>query len=144
MGDVDRRAVSTRLKGGTRPATNAVHRHVAPPPPRYTHTHVHTRAFLSRYPNATTHNHSTDVSLDCSHGCLFDVVADPTEHVDIAAQHPTIVANLTARLTELKRGFWSNNDTGVDVCPPGIKMPCACYEALPGNKWDGFFGPYQY
>ena len=84
------------------------------------------------------------MTADCTKGCLFDLVADPTEHVDIAADNVALVGELTARLHVLKAGFWSNNDTGVDVCPPGIGMPCACYVALPGNRWDGFFGPFQH
>lgn len=72
--------------------------------------------------------------------------ADPTEHVNIAAAHPDVVAQLSQRLDELLKGYYSNNDTGVNVpecsaAPAG--MPCACYLALPGNKWDGYFGPYQ-
>jgi hypothetical protein len=100
-----------------------------------------------RYPNATSPAHRPgDANADCATpgGCLFDVVADPTEHVDVAAAHPDIVAAMKARLGELAKGFYSNNDTGVDACPPGISVPCACYLALPGNKWNGFFGPFQY
>ena len=77
---------------------------------------------------------------------LQPLPSDPTEHVDIAKAHPDIVASMTARLQQLEPSFYSNNETGTDspACasaPNG--MPCACYLALPGNYWDGYFGPYQ-
>ena len=37
--------------------------------------------------------------------------------------------------------FFENSDRGVDSCPPGIAMPCACWMAV--NHYGGFFGPYQ-
>ena len=33
---------------------------------------------------------------------LFDLEADPTEQVDVSAQHPDVVARLRARLDELR------------------------------------------
>lgn len=102
------------------------------------------------YPNASTSAHDpNDVHLACnpaSGGCLFDVVGDPTEQNDIAAANPDIVASMAARLQELMPTFYSNNETGVDdpLCDSKPKgMPCACYLALPGQKWNGYFGPYQ-
>jgi hypothetical protein len=83
-------------------------------------------------------------TLACGAGCLFDVVADPTEHHDIAAAHPAIVSNMTARLVELRKGFYSNNDnfSSSEVCPPGVNVtPCACWAAL--NIWGGYFGPWS-
>jgi len=94
------------------------------------------------YPNASSAAQPVDTKLPCSQGCLFNVVDDPTEHVDQASAHPQIVANMTARLNVLRQGIWNNHDVGVDVCPPGINMPCACWVALNRNR--GFLGPYQY
>ncbi len=97
-----------------------------------------------QYPNTTSPNNSVNVNMACgATGCLFDVVADPTEHTNIASQHPAITAAMVTRLNELKKGFFSNNDTGVNVpeCPKNGQMPCACYEAI--HHWGGFFGPYQ-
>ncbi len=96
------------------------------------------------YPNASTAD--ADPGLDCSAGCLFDVNLDPTEHNDIAAAHPAIVAKMTARIQALEADFYTNDETGTDVAACAQKpagMPCACYLALPGNRWNGFFGPYQ-
>jgi arylsulfatase A-like enzyme len=95
------------------------------------------------YPNASSNASApSDVTLQCGSGCLFDVVADPNEYNDIAAQNPTIVSSMHARLNELIPGFFSNNDTGVNVCPGNITMPCACWAAW--HVWGGYFGPFQY
>ncbi len=106
------------------------------------------------YPNASSTSAAANpysYTLHCSAAggpgaCLFNVATDPTEQNDIAAQHPQLVRSMLARLAELAPSFYSNNETGVDVplCagkPAG--MPCACYLAMPGNKWNGFLGPYQ-
>jgi hypothetical protein len=66
--------------------------------------------------------------------------------VDIAKDYPEVVAAMSARLQQLQPSFYSNNETGTDsplcaTAPQG--MPCACYLALPGNYWNGCFGPYQ-
>lgn len=97
----------------------------------------------SAYPNASSSAHDPcDVSMACGSGCIFDVVNDPTEHVNLAPQRPDLVASMSARLAELRKSFFSNNDVGVDTCPPGVTMPCACWRAI--NYWGGYFGPYQY
>ena len=83
-------------------------------------------------------------TLACGKGCLFNVVDDITEHKDVAAQHPEIVANLTARLMQLRKGFYTNSDnfSNSTVCPPGETVkPCACWAAL--NVWGGYFGPWS-
>ena len=47
------------------------------------------------YPNGTK---PAPISTDCgASGCLFDVVGDPSEYVDLAATLPDVLANLTAR-----------------------------------------------
>ena len=91
------------------------------------------------FPNATGRN-PMDASQDCAGGCLFDVAADEGETTDLAAQQPELVANLTARLTELRAGFYSNQDKGENVCPAGTG-DCACWAAM--NVYDGFLGPWQ-
>ena len=60
----------------------------------------------------------------------------------MAAVHPEVVAALGARLAELRKGFYSNSDVGVDVCPEGFAGDeCACWAAA--NIWGGTFGPWQ-
>jgi arylsulfatase B len=100
------------------------------------------------YPNASSPASPVDPgpSLNCSQGCLFDVVADPTEHNDVAAQHPAIVAALTARLVELRKGFFTNQDdfSATTVCPAnmGNVTPCGCWAAI--NVYGGYFGPWAW
>jgi len=93
------------------------------------------------YPNSSSLTNNPDIVLDCGSGCLFDVKNDPTEHIDISKQMPSIVNQLTARLTELRKGFYTNNEVGKNSCPPNIAGECACWMAV--NKYGGYFGPYQ-
>ena len=52
-----------------------------------------------RYPNGTV---PQPQSQDCGDaGCLYNVIDDPTEHEDLAAAQPDVLANLTARFAEL-------------------------------------------
>ena len=99
------------------------------------------------YPNASSQvRDPTALHLPCAAGCLFDVLDDPTEQSDIAAAHPAIVAAMRARLAALEPTFYSNNETGTDspLCAgKPANMPCACFLAMPGQYWNGFFGPYQ-
>lgn len=75
-------------------------------------------------------------------GCLYNVVADPTEHVDVRAELEALAAQIADRLDVLKKDFFENNDKGEDSCPPGIgDQLCACWMA--SNYYGGFFGPYQ-
>lgn len=91
------------------------------------------------FPNSTSPDPNS-FSVNCSSGCLFDVMADPTEAEDLASLYPDVVAAMTSRLEVLARNFFSNNDTGVDVCPGGV-VDCACWAAT--NIWGGFLGPWQ-
>ena len=47
---------------------------------------------------------------------------------------------MSARLDALARGFFTNNDTGTDACPPGTPL-CGCWAAV--HVHGGFLGPYQ-
>ncbi len=75
-------------------------------------------------------------------GCLFDVWGDPSESVDVAQQHPEVVAAMGARLGVLAQGFYSNSDKGgTSECPQGIKEDCLCWAAE--NNHGGFVGPFH-
>lgn len=96
-----------------------------------------------QYPNSSSVNSPVVPGpiLKCPNGCLFDVLNDPTEHNDIAAQNPGIVTAMTNRLNTLAKDFYSNNDTNFNYfCPTNITMPCACWAAI--NIYGGYFGPY--
>eukprot|EP00756_Hemistasia_phaeocysticola_P017991 Hpha_TRINITY_DN15567_c0_g2::TRINITY_DN15567_c0_g2_i2::g.106567::m.106567/K01135/ARSB; arylsulfatase B len=47
--------------------------------------------------------------------CLFDIVSDPTEHHDVSAANPELVANMTARLRELAAKEVTVRESG--LCP---------------------------
>lgn len=95
-----------------------------------------------RFPNATGTNPMAP-SERCGAGCLFDLLTDGgfSEHEDVAAQNPAVVAAMTARLAELRKGFYSNSDRGTDIAPCPKGGDCACFAAA--NVWGGFLGPWQ-
>ena len=89
------------------------------------------------YPNATTDWCDT-CPLDCgtidAPACLFNVFDDPTEHVNLAADKPDIVAAMAARLKELQAGIFApvrGKPDNVDACHAG------------DVTWGGFVGPFQ-
>ena len=94
----------------------------------------------SVYPNASSPGASPNIWHDCGAGCLFNLSVDAREENDVAAAHPTIVAAMTARLADLVKGFYSNDDVGVDICPPGTLL-CGCYAAV--HIHGGALGPFQ-
>eukprot|EP00937_MAST-01D_sp_MAST-1D-sp2_P002111 g2111.t1 len=59
------------------------------------------------YPNSTTKLPMT--APGCPGGCLFDVEADPGEHVDLSAQLPALKAALAARLARLGAGAFQSD-----------------------------------
>jgi hypothetical protein len=90
------------------------------------------------YPNATTAASPWDNSpLDCGASpeasvCLFNVLTDPTEHEELSARHPEIVAELAARIRQLQEGVFSPDR--------GAPSPLACTASR--EKWGGFVGPF--
>ncbi len=64
-------------------------------------------------------------------GELYDVRAVPTEHVNLVASKPDVLANLQARLAALNAGnFEPDRGTGDRA---------ACVQA---RKYGGFYGPW--
>jgi len=94
------------------------------------------------YPNKTTTIEGQLVHLNCTAGCLFDLVNDPNEYNDVSAKYPDVVTNMKNRLAELKKGYWINQEEGQDSCPTNITIPCNCYVAV--NRYGDFNGPWQY
>ena len=88
------------------------------------------------YPNATT-SWCDSCPLDCGTAakpvCLFNVLTDPTEHEEISAAHPDIVASMAARIAQLQAGIFAPDRGEADTTD-------AC-TALRG-KWGGFIGPF--
>merc|ERR1712217_398972 len=65
---------------------------------------------------------------NCGAGCLYDVIADPTERHNVAEQHPDQVATLKARLDEL--------NAHVFLPDRGAPDKASC------TRWNGFYGPW--
>jgi len=65
-------------------------------------------------------------------GCLFNVLTDPTEHNDVAADHPDIVAAMYARILALQTTAFSPNR--------GSNDGSACRAAL--ETWQQRWGPF--
>ena len=70
-------------------------------------------------------------------GCLYDIYADPNEHVNLARAKPDVFAALLARVDELQEGVYSPQRSD----PAGPRQsPAACQAAL--GKYGGFWGPF--
>ena len=65
-------------------------------------------------------------------GCLFNVLADPSEYHDLASQHPDIVTRLRTRIAEHQKTVYSP-DRGThdrNMCLTGL------------DRHNGFLGPW--
>jgi len=89
------------------------------------------------YPNETTAAHPwSNAGRDCGTAaaptCLFNVIADPAEHENLAAAHPGIVAAMAARVAELNSGvfFPDRGDASAAACANSHAV------------WGGFVGPF--
>jgi arylsulfatase A-like enzyme len=88
------------------------------------------------YPNATTK--WNDTAYNCGippnngTGCLFNILSDPTEHVDLASTSPDIVAAMLARINEYQATAFSPNR--------GTDDGSACRASR--ETWGGFWGPF--
>ena len=62
---------------------------------------------------------------------MSQVLSDPTEHHEISAQHPDIVAKLRTRLEAVEATAW--------VPDRGKPMEAACDR----KRWEGHYGPFM-
>jgi len=87
-----------------------------------------------QYPNETTVTDPIDKhSFKCPfQGCLYDVVADPTEHHEVSAANPDVVAAMKAELQKQAKTIWSTSH----------KTDSACKEAA-RSIYGGFYGPWK-
>ena len=84
-----------------------------------------------RFPNHTSHLVDFGkIAENCSAGCLYEVMSDPTEHHEISAAHPEIVAELQARLEAVEAKAWIPNR--------GTAMREACNR----SRYAGHYGPW--
>lgn len=67
-------------------------------------------------------------TVNCSSGCLYDVISDPHERHDVANQNPDVVEDMMSRLQELNRHVFHPHR--------GIPDKAGC------SRWNGFYGPF--
>ena len=105
------------------------------------------------YPNASSllpHRDAGTVRLNCSAGCLYDVVLDPEERRELSASEPSLAAELRAQLEMLKGDYFQNHDPAPECIRSDWKagwwgVSCACYVAahVHGDNATGpWLGPY--
>jgi hypothetical protein len=86
------------------------------------------------YPNASTPNGGlAPDSEDCQQGCLYNLETDPTEHNDVAAINPALVAKLKERLA-----YWVADMFDHQVGPV-TRAACEAYL----GRYNGYFGPFS-
>ena len=86
------------------------------------------------YPNNTNPDGGIDAIEYCGddRGCLYNIVDDPGEHVNLASEMSDKLKEMRDRLIEYQ-GTHFNPDRGE-------KSPAACEAAL--NQYGGFWGPF--
>ena len=86
------------------------------------------------YPNKTT-DHSVEQPYDCgTKGCLFDIIADPSEYYDLARTQ-------AGKLDELMTLFIQLNQTRFEA--PRIPTDAQACEQFVAEH-GGFLGPYMH
>ena len=73
-------------------------------------------------------NQSACVNTVAPFACLFNLTADPTEHVDMAAAHPELLASMMADFLALNATYhppW--------IVPPS-ELPALCAVALENDN----------
>ena len=85
-----------------------------------------------QYPNGTA-NPGCNSTMSCPLGCLFNLDEDPTEHVDVAAENPAVLAVIAARLAQLQPTVFSPDR--------GASSPLAGKTAAARG---GYWGPFVF
>ena len=86
-----------------------------------------------QYPNGTSRWDTHATWINCTTGCLFNIIDDPTEHNDLAAKLPHIVDTLLARLQQVQATVY-DPDRG----EPETLQACAQVK-----RNGGFWGPWK-
>jgi len=87
------------------------------------------------FPGPTTPNGTRYTSqVDCSSGCLFDLVTDELEHHDLATDKPELVKSLQARLEAIGATVYQS---------PGSSSADRNAVAAAEKTYGGFWGPWE-
>eukprot|EP01062_Namystynia_karyoxenos_P052672 TRINITY_DN422_c0_g2_i3.p1 TRINITY_DN422_c0_g2~~TRINITY_DN422_c0_g2_i3.p1 ORF type:complete len:569 (+),score=189.30 TRINITY_DN422_c0_g2_i3:107-1708(+) len=87
-----------------------------------------------RYPNASTMDDPiSNYTLQCpDSGCLFDLEADVTEHNEVSAQHPDVVAEMKQLLEQEAKTIWHVSHKKDPDC-----------DALCRMRYGNYYGPFR-
>ena len=100
-----------------------------------------------RYPNGSTSAYSVmspairnpiyscNRTESCAEtgGCLYHVLSDPEEHINLAATQPEKLQEMKERLSVLQRGIFNPMRFGGDMDLPA---------RFARERWGGFWGPF--
>ena len=90
-----------------------------------------------RYPNGSSTWNVKQTWINCTtatkKACLFNIIDDPTEHRDLAAQLPDVVDRMVARMHELQESVY-DPDRGV----PEVDEACVAV-----TQYGGYWGPWR-
>lgn len=70
--------------------------------------------------------------VQCGNGCLYNILDDPSERIDLAASNPDVLSMMINRLVELNNTLW--------VVDRGPSSTLACNAGV--LKWGGFLGTF--
>jgi hypothetical protein len=86
------------------------------------------------YPNASTASDPIDSHQEVcpEQGCLYNVVRDRSEHHEVSAKHPELVAKLAQELDLQAATIWSVKHE--------IDPQCRVFAVA---HWGGFLGPWR-
>ena len=82
--------------------------------------------------HATSNASDWETTVDCRHGCLFNLTSDPTETRDLASAQPATVARMLARIEAINATAFSPIR--------GTSDPRGCDVAV--HRYGGFWGPF--
>lgn len=88
------------------------------------------------FPNITFKGNMGQITETCKEnankGCLYNIMDDPNEHVNLAQQKPALFKEMIARVAQIQKTAFSPDR--------GSYSKHACNFAL--NKYGGFWGPF--
>ncbi len=73
----------------------------------------------------------------CPNTCLFDIISDPTEHIDLSDTYPQIKTQLLNRMRQISNGSFQTDCYGVKVNSSAAKQ-----KAIKAQI-DGYWVPYN-
>jgi len=87
--------------------------------------------------------------------CLFNIVEDESEIMNVAEMYPNILENMKQRFQIMTKSFYENDRVGTDSCPEDYnlevqvgagrwstrQLSCGCWMSI--YNYNSFTGPYQ-